>query len=344
MGAPKVLVITGDHFCEDPEKPGGAYGPEDLRLHRRMVEAMGSLDHWDVEIANRHAGLLERLRTAPPDLVVNFCDTGYMNRVELELHLPAYCELLGIPYTGATPAAIATCYDKAIVRAAAQALGIPVPGELGLCAGTLVAPRDTAYPVLIKPNKSDGSFGITQHALVRDASDARSYLAWLAREVPGRDLLVQEYLPGPEYGVALIGNPETGLEALTPLEVDFSGLGSGLSPILAYESKVDPSSPYYTRIEYRAARLSGDERDRVIADAKRLFSRLGLQDYARFDLRRGGDGEIKLIEVNPNPAWDPEAKLALMAGFSGLEYPMLLRRIIETAWERSRRRAARARA
>ena len=40
----------------------------------------------------------------------------------------------------------------------------------------------------------------------------------VGRELPGRDILWQEYLPGPEYGLGLIGNPDRGLTVLPPLE------------------------------------------------------------------------------------------------------------------------------
>ena len=68
--------------------------------------------------------------------------------------------------------------------------------------------------------------------------------------------------------------------------------------------------------------------------SKRLFARLGLRDYARFDFRCAADGAPRLLEVNPNPAWAHDGKLALMAGFAGLSYRDLLRRILEIALER----------
>jgi D-alanine-D-alanine ligase len=40
------------------------------------------------------------------------------------------------------------------------------------------------------------------------------------------------------------------------------------------------------------------------------------------------------MEVNPNPAWDSEAKLALMAGFAGRSYAQLMAMILEAAWTR----------
>ena len=65
-----------------------------------------------------------------------------------------------------------------------------------------------------------------------------------------------------------------------------------------------------------------------------LFRRLGLRDYGRFDFRVGADGEPKLMEVNPNPAWANDGKLALMAGFAGIAYPDMLKMVVEAALTR----------
>ena len=78
-GIRKILVITGDPAEPDPTKDGGAYNDEDRRNIEIMREAFESIDGFAFEIASQHDGLLARLRDDPPDLVVNFCDTGYRN-------------------------------------------------------------------------------------------------------------------------------------------------------------------------------------------------------------------------------------------------------------------------
>jgi D-alanine-D-alanine ligase len=190
------------------------------------------------------------------------------------------------------------------------------------------------WPALIKPNQADGSLGITKDAVVRSEEEACAYVDWARRELPGRALLIQEYLPGAEYGIGLIGNPEQGLFALPVLEVDFSGLPEGLNPILSYESKAMPGSPYWSEIRFRQAILEQATHDRMIADARCLFARLGCRDYARFDFRVGADGVAKLMEVNPNPAWGYDGKLALMAGFAGVPYAAMLEMILKAALRR----------
>jgi D-alanine-D-alanine ligase len=331
----RILVITGDHTVVDPEKVGGRYNEEDLKAHRVMEETFASLPGVECTVLADHGRFLDLVREEHFDLVVNFCDTGYRNRILLEPHVPAYLELLDVPYTGAPPAALALVYDKAIVRLVAEALSVPVPAEIYLPFEALTAPPpDGPYPALIKPNRADGSLGITKDAVVRSPEEARAYLDWYVQALPGRDALFQEYLTGTEYGVGLIGNTDEDLEALPALEVDFSNLPEGLNPILSYESKAMPDSPYWTEIKFRRAELTTDEEAELVNHSRRLFRRLGLRDYGRFDFRRSKDGLIKLMEANTNPAWAYDAKLALMAGFAGITYPQMLQRILDTAARR----------
>lgn len=330
----RVCVLTGDPRLPDATKRDQRYNEEDFATHRAMREALESFSGYRFTFFDDHAALLDRFREDPPDLVLNFCDTGFRNLATQELHVPALLEVLGIPYSGASPACMAICYDKQIVRLVAEALGIPVPREAYLPAGQPPDALPDIYPALIKPNHGDGSVGIRMDAVVRSRAEAEACIARVRAELPGRALLIQEYLPGPEYGVGLIGNPDTGLTALPALEVDFSGLPAGLNPILSFESKALPDSPYWTEIRFR--RAAADER--LLADlaghARRLFARLGCRDYARFDFRCAADGVPRLMEVNPNPAWANDGKLAFMAGFAGIAYPDMLKMILDAAIDR----------
>jgi len=188
------------------------------------------------------------------------------------------------------------CYDKGVVRGLATSIGIPVPREQYFESPEDALARIDRFPVLIKPNQGDGSVGITKDAVVRSRAEMRDYLDWLRATLPGRDALVQEYLPGAEYGLGLIGNPETALAALPALEVDYARLPKGLAPILSYESKALPDSPYWTEIKFKRAGLTQDAEARLAASAQLLFARLGLRDYARFDFRVGADGVVEVEE------------------------------------------------
>jgi D-alanine-D-alanine ligase len=335
----RIAILTGDHQAPDETKRGGRYNEEDFEMHRAMLAVFAGMTDYIFECWTDHDIAVARIEKDPPDLVINFCDTGFRNVPTLELALPALMEMHGVPYTGAPPAAMVLAFDKAIVRLVAQQIGIPVPREHFIPADASPDALPALYPALLKPNRADGSVGITKDSVVHNRAEAAAYFRRLQETLPGRDVLMQEYLPGPEYGVGLIGNPEDGIDALPVLEVDFSRLPKDLAPILSWESKAFPDSPYWTEIKFKRAAIPEAEAKAMVDRSVRLFRRFGMRDYARFDFRRGADGEIKMMEVNPNPAWAPDGKLAHMASFGGISYPEMLKRFLDGAIRRVEREA-----
>ena len=330
----KVTVLLGDPSLPDEVKRDGQFNPEDFDTLQRMKDALASMGEYTFEYVDQHGSLLDRLRQDPPQMVLNLCDEGFGNDAFKELHVPALLELLGIPYTGAGPACLGMCYNKAIVRSIAQTLDIPVPLETYFSPEDQAATLPSVFPALMKPNFGDSSLGITKEAVISSMEDFVAYWETLRRSFPTIPLLVQEFLDGPEYSVGIVGNPGLTLTVLPILEVDYSGLPEGLPRILGYESKWLPDSPYWTQITHRKAQIAGDTQRRLTDYSLVLFERLGCRDYARFDFRTDGQGHVKLLEVNPNPGWCWDGKLNLMAGFANLSYSTLLRMILDAAMER----------
>jgi len=332
---PKMTVLLGDPSLPDTVKRDGKYNPEDLETINRMKEALSELSEYEFDYLHNHASLFTQLRQEPPNFVFNLCDEGFNNNAFLELHVPALLEMLGIPYSGAGPACLGLCYNKAIIRSIALSLEIPVPLETYCNVGDTAANLPSVLPSLVKPCFGDSSIGITQDAVVHNTEQLIEYLAKLQELLPGLPLLIEEFLPGTEYTVGVIGNTGLSYRILPILEVDYSKLDPSLPPILGYESKWLPDSPYWSQISYKRANLDDEIRNNLINYANLLFERCGCRDYARFDFRADADGEIKLLEVNPNPGWCWDGKMNIMAGMAGIKYSELLLMILEAAQERN---------
>jgi D-alanine-D-alanine ligase len=332
---PEVTVILGDPRLPDPVKREGRFNEEDAETVARLKTALAGLPEYHFRYLDNHATLLTDLRSGRPPFVLNFCDEGFNNDAFLEMHVPAMLEMFDIPYSGAGPACLGLCYNKALVRGIAEAIDVPVPAETYFNSDDLAATIPSGvFPALIKPNFGDSSIGITQHAVVHTWEEAIAYLNDLRQQLPGVPILIQEFLTGPEYSIGIIGNPGVSCRVLPVLEVDYSRLDPELPRLLTYESKWIPDSPYWSQIAYRGARLDEDTRRKMTDYANILFERLGCRDYARFDFRADAAGEIKLLEVNPNPGWCWDGKLNLMAEMAGMRYSDLLRLILEAAQER----------
>lgn len=326
-------VILGDPRLPDKVKAGGRFNKEDIDTVNKLKGALGRLEDFQFTYVDNHSQLIKYLTTTPPPLVFNLCDEGYMNDAFKELHVPAILEMLKIPYTGASPACLGLCYDKTLVRALAKDLEIPVPDEIYIDPENVSAAIPSTFPSLVKPAFGDSSMGITQHAKVDNTEQLMSYFDWIKYEMPGIPILVQEFLPGREFSVAVLGHKGS-LEALPILEVDYSRLPKDLPPILSYESKWLPDSPYWSNISYRQTTLDEDRQRQLVDHSCTLFERLDCRDYSRFDFREASDGTIKLLEANPNPGWCWDGKMNIMAKFAGLEYHQFLEKVLNSAFER----------
>jgi len=328
----QITVVLGDPRMPDRSKPGGWFTPDDLDQVVRLKTALEAIEGYAFDYWDDHTILLQRLQSDRPAFVLNFCDTGYRNDAGLELHIGAYLEMLGIPSSGSAPVALGLCYDKALVRAVAWTHGVAVPDEIVLAPQEMLG--TTRYPVFIKPNRGDGSLGISTKSLAASRDEAEVCLTQLRAQLPGSVVIVQEYLDGKEFSVGLIGNPGDGFDFLPILEVDYSALDPALPRLLDYGSKTDPESPYWNNVHFVSARVPEHSEAQMKKDCMLLFERLGLRDYGRFDFRCDSGGAVKLLEINPNPAWCWDGKLAHMASLRGEDHSDLLANIIGAARRR----------
>jgi len=327
----KVGVLLGDPRLPYSFSHEGWLGEEEIIAFQQLESALAQLEGYRFSYFNDHEQLIDDLRHTRLDLALNFCDTGYRNNWYLVTHIPALLEMFEIPYTGSNGMTLDVSADKSLVRALALDLNIPVPSEtfVDLRADPLVLPEN--YPALIKPNTGAGSFGMTRDCVVYDSTQAIAYLQRLAGLIDPPEAVIQDFLTGPEYTVGVIGNPQSGLTVLPPAEIDYSQLAPDLPPVFTYDAKFDATSPYWNQIRHRRAELDESTYARLVDYCTRLYRRLGIRDYARIDFRAGPNGTPRLLDVNPNPTWYADSRLAMMAEWAGYSYADMLDRILQAA-------------
>jgi len=331
-----VAVIFGDPSKFDPVKPASVFDEDDFYTIDQLKAALRELDQYQITYLSNHDTLIHdvtKLR-GKVELVFNLCDEGLDNDPRKELHIPALMEQSDIAYTGAGPQCLAFCYDKSLVRGIAKEMAIPVPEAF------FITPEDTTFelpfgfPVIVKPNFGDSSFGITQRSV---SADLETLLAAISeiREKFGyeKPILVEEFLTGKDLSVGIIGNPPTSYTVLPIIEEDYSAVPENLPRICGYEAKWCPDSPYWN-IKSVPADLPEDVRKTIVEWCVALFERLECRDYARFDWRLDCHGDPRLLEVNPNPGWCWDGHLAKMAAIAGMSYAGMLARILRAAEQR----------
>lgn len=330
-----VVVLLGDPTKPDPLKPFRIFDDDDFYTIDQLKGALRELNGYHFTFLNNHDTLTQDLAKLKPkiDLVFNLCDEGYNNDANKELHIPAVLEMFNIPYTGSGPQCLAHCYDKSLVRGVAKEMEIPVPSAF------FIKPEDTIFelpfnfPVIVKPNFGDSSFGITQKSVVNSVEELIDAISE-NREKFGYDkpILVEEFLTGKDLSVGIIGNPPENYQVLPIIEEDYSTLPPELPRICGYEAKWLPNSPY-GNIKSIPANLPEETEKFIEECCLKLFERLECRDYCRFDWRLDSEGNPKLLEVNPNPGWCWDGHLAKMTKIANTSYPEMLKMILE-AFER----------
>ncbi|MBT9148218.1 MAG: D-alanine--D-alanine ligase [Syntrophomonadaceae bacterium] len=331
-----VIVILGDPTKPDPLKPSCVFDDDDLYTIDKLKNALREQKDYQFTYLNNHDTLVYDLIKPKNkmDFVFNLCDEGYNNDARKELHVPSILEMLGIPYTGSGPQCLAFCYDKSLVRGIAVEMGIPVPEAFFIKPGDASFELPFGFPVLVKPNFGDSSFGITQRSVANSIEDIVNTISEI-REKFGYDkpILAEEFLPGNDLSIGVIGNPPGDYKVLPIIEEDYSALPPELPRICGYEAKWLPESPYWN-IKSIPANLPEDTEKFIVECCLKLFERLECRDYCRFDWRLDSEGNPKLLEVNPNPGWCWDSHLAKMAKIAGISYVEMLKAIIEVAEHR----------
>ncbi len=331
-----VTVLFGDPTKPDPLKPLCVFDDDDFYTIDQLKSALRELDGYRYTYLNDHDTLIDDLKkiVGKTDLVLNLCDEGFDNDPRKELHVPALLETLGIPYTGGGPQCLAFCYDKSLTRGIAKEMQVPVPEGFFIKAEDSTFELSFAFPVIVKPNFGDSSFGITQKSVCYTVEDLVNAITGI-REQFGYDkpILVEEFLTGKDITVGIIGNPPESYTVLPIIEEDYSELPPELPRICGYEAKWQPDSPYW-KLKSVPAQLTESTEKRVIESCLKLYERLECRDYCRFDWRLDGNGVPKLLEVNPNPGWCWDGHLAKMSRLAGISYSEMLEAILKAAEDR----------
>ncbi len=265
------------------------------------------------------------LRSFAPDAVFNLAECP-LNSAQKEPHGAALLEMLRLPYTGNGPMALAVCNDKALAKRILAFHGIPSPGFRVFAA----PPRGRTglrLPAIVKPAKEDGSAGITEESVVDTGEALRKRVAHVVGKYH-QEALVEEFLGGREFNVAVLGNGTAGEPFLScpPAELVYR---NPRWRICSFESKWDTAHPAYHEIAPQVpARIPARLADRLVRLTLACARTFGLCGYARVDFRTDRRGKVHVLEVNPNPDISRDAGLHRAAGAVGLSYEELIERIL----------------
>jgi D-alanine-D-alanine ligase len=243
----------------------------------------------------------------------------------------AALELLGVPFTGSSAAALWLTTDKLATRGLLSACGLPV------AAGGRLEPTDPSLlesvppPWILKPDWEDASVGLEGEPVAASPERALARARSLSARFPGQPILLEHFLPGREFNVSLLEG-ETGVEALPVAEIAFVDFPAGVPALVGYEAKWASGSFEET---HTVRRFPGEEDTTLLAYLRELalaaWTACGLSGYGRVDLRLDEAGHPNILEVNTNPCLSSDAGFMAAARQAGLTTADVVRRILLAA-------------
>jgi D-alanine-D-alanine ligase len=333
----------GIAFDLKPAGPLPAGAPDDLHEEfdspatvQAIAGVLQELGH-EVDLLGGGREFLLSVLGDPPDLVFNIAEGAGVSRSR-EARVPAVCEMLGIPYTGSDPLALAVALDKDMARRVVASAGMTVPKGFTLAfpAGCydgdfaefppMLAASGLPLPVIAKPACEGSSKGIRNRCVIRTPDEFGPTVMelWQAYQQP---VLVEEFIAGDEVTVGVVGNDPPhvlGVMRVVPKKPDEHF-------VYSLEVKRD----WHDAVEYEApAKLPLEATHAVERAALAAFAALGCRDVARADFRVR-DGVPYFLEINPLPGLSPESgDLIYLAYRLGLTHADVIRMILDAALKR----------
>ncbi len=232
-----------------------------------------------------------------PDLVFNIAE-GLLG-ASREGQIPAMLDMLNLPYTGSDPLTLGNCLDKRRTKEILSYHRVPTP-RFALVETMAEIPARLRYPLIVKPVLEGSSKGVTDRALVHNRKELLRQVEW-ALETYRQPVLIEEFLPGREFTVALLGNGES-LRMLPIVEIDFGALPAGVNPIYSFEAKwVWDTEENPLDIFTCPAPLDPTLHSDIETICKKAFKVMGCRDWCRIDVRLDANGRPNIIELNPLP-------------------------------------------
>ncbi|MBI2129880.1 D-alanine--D-alanine ligase [Candidatus Woesearchaeota archaeon] len=276
------------------------------------------------------------------DLVFNIAEG--ISGESRESYIPFMCEMLGIPYTGSAPSTLAICLNKARTKEILLHHNIATPKFQIFNGENEKLNENIAYPVILKLKDEGSKMGLTKSSVVGNDAELKKQLAYLFKTY-SRPVMAEEFLAGREFTVGVIGNDNP--ITFPPVEVKFSEqlkeservvLFQVDEPVIPLIKSVDKnfsnSKNYVDYASICPAEIPKELELKLKETALKAYRALRCRDWCRIDMRLDKKGKVNVLELNPIAGIDPSYWFPKAAKAAGLEYPLLIGKIIDYASER----------
>jgi len=274
-------------------------------------------------IGNVHR-LLENIDNLGVDIVFNISE-GYKGR-NRESQVPILLEMKNIPFIGSDALTLGLTLDKLLTKKVIIADGIPTPKFFEARSPEELNLDHFKFPLFVKPRFEGSSKGLSEKSRVENIGQLKEQVDFIVNAYR-QPALVEEFISGTEFTIALIGNDPA--VAFPPVQVKIDG-------------HMEVGDLFYTfarissdRVEYVCRDDKGDPlMGRIMDLARRVYRAVDCLDFGRVDFRVDKKGNPYFLEINPLPSLSTEDVFMTVAKKIATPYPDMLAKIIDSAFKR----------
>jgi len=323
----KVAVIYNKQ--KDAEGVLNVFGMQNQETYNpktveRVASALEKGGH-NVRIIDGNINVIQQLQDFMPRVVQGeqpgmvFNMAYGLQGVSRYTHMPSLLEMLGVPYVGSSPAGHGIALDKVTTKVMVQAAGLPT-SPYWVFYDAKQIPDDLPYPVITKPKMEAVSLGIE---VVHNKADLEILIAKLVEEFH-QPILVEQFIPGREFAIGLLGNKDP--EVFPLLEIDLAGNPNAIQSL---EDKL--KKPKEKICPANVDEKLADELRRLTKETAKV---LGIYDFCRVDYRLDDKGNLYILELNSMASLGLTGSYVHAAKVAGYTFESMVNRMLDVAVER----------
>ena len=277
----------------------------------------------------------EKFKELKLDIVFNIAEG--LNGVNRESQIPAMLDMLEIPYTGSDALTLGICLDKARTKEILSYHNISNAKFMVADKPEVIPTNNFSYPVIVKPVSEGSSKGIFSSSLVKSHSKLNDEAIKIINKY-NQPALIEEFLPGREFTVAIIGNDENA-KVLPIIEINYEKFPAGVVPLYSYEAKwiLDTKESDFSVFDC-PANIDSKLAEEIKNTALKAYKVLNCKDWGRVDLRLDKNNVPNIIEINPLPGIMPDqdenSSFPKAARAAGMDYNQMIQSVLFAAAER----------
>jgi len=323
----KIVGLTYDlktDYKFKKDDPPDANAEFDHPLTIGVIAEAITKQGYKVKKIGNASSLLGDLKKLDVDIVFNISE-GVSGR-NRESQVPILLEMAGIPFVGADALTLGLALDKIIAKKIFIAEKIPTPKFFEIKNMHSFDADHLKYPLIVKPRFEGSSKGLSESSRVENIEELKKQAGYIINTYK-QPALVEEFISGQEFTVAVIGNDVP--EAMPAVQIKIDG-------------RFKLNDKFYTfsritsdRLEYICpAHITPDLKEELSKLALKAYQAVECRDFGRVDFRVDNAGNPYVLEINPLPSLSTEDVFMVVAKHLGISYAEMIGKILDVALKR----------